>query len=745
MRETRREAVRILAVAAVFIIAFAVRWAMVESLSGDDHYTLWNAATFLKGDRPFVDFVDLGDPLYWGMSTLVQAISGYRVVGEVLLGTTLAALAIALAFHLAWRASGSAAVAAGLTLLALFVVRRELYSYPKILLYPLGIWLCWRYIDRPSVLRAVALAFGVAVAFGYRHDHGAYLGVGAAAACVAAHWPEGPRRILFGWLRFGIALLVVLSPFMVLVQVHEGIVDYIRERVRLAGVIDATSRRPVWFSVDRTAPAHWFGINPPRPARVFVEWKADVTPETRVVLEREYSLTRGVDPKRAMYEYLLSDVSRDNLASLVRDARIVDRSGISVSYRDRGDGSKAVEGAVATERPPADAPPAARALVEIRWDSRLDERERATLERRYGLLDYRSKWEYALIDVSSDNIRAIVEDRHVHDTGLIDRDAYRPMEESWLVRAQRSVPLLRVSIAPRFWQPYNAGIFLHYVSVALPYVMLVMLVADRIRGRRRGRMVHAPEKMFAAAVMMAVAYMALLRRTGYFADHAVTTAVLAACVSGHVFDPVRLKQPASLRLLSGLVVGIVLMVSTFAAITYGNVLTALAGMDDGVRGVWNRSVRSFESFNTSPPIDAYAPRGTKGDRGLIRYIYECTRPDDRVWILSDLFAFPYYSERRVVGHIYWQAGLRTDRDFQRQTIEKVDKEEVPIILGLGGQRPLQYLEAYPLVHAYVERRFTSHYAIPEDSVERGQVFWLLTDSRRKPTGTYGLLGLPCFQ
>ncbi len=670
---------------------------------------------------------------------------GYRVVGEVVVGTTLAACAVALAFHLAWRASGSAATATGLIILALLVVRSELYSYPKIFLYPLGLWLCWRYIDRPTLLRAVVLAFGVAVAFGYRHDHGAYLGVGAAAACLAAHWPEGSRRILLGWIRFGVALLLLLSPYLALVQAHEGIVDYFRERIRLARDIDATSRRPLWFSVDSAAPAHLFGFNPPPPARVFVEWEPDVTGETRRALEQQYSLTSGVDPKKGLYEYLLADASRDNLAALVNDSRIVDRSGLSVSSRSREAGSQAVEAVVATDKPPANAPTAARAIVGIQWNSSLDEQQRTALERQYGLLDYRSKWEYALTDVSNGNIRAIVEDPRVYDTGLIDRDTYRTMEESWFVRVERALPLLRMSIAPRLWHEYNAGIFLHYVSVALPFLMLILIGMDRLRGRRSTQMANAPEKMFAAGVMMAVAYMALLRSHGYFTDHAVTTAILGACVLGHAFGAARLRQMASARLFSGLIIWVVLVASTFATVTYGNVFGSLAGMDNGLGGVWRQSVRSFKSFSTSPPIDAYAPRGTTGDRGLIRYVYECTRPDDRVWILSDLFAFPYYSERRVVGHIYWQAGLRTDLEYQRKTIEKIDKEEVPMIIGLGGPDPLAYLGAYPLVRQYVAERYIDHYAIPDEHAQREQVFWLLTDRRRQPTGTYELFGLPCFR
>lgn len=736
---------RPLAVAAVLVVAFVLRWATLTSLSGDDHYTLWIANAFLQGDRPFRDFVDLGIPLNWAMSTLAQAIAGHRVVGEVALGTSLVAVAFAVAFQLAWRASGSVVAALGFTALALLVVtQRELYSAQKIFLYPLAVWLCWRYIDRQTLGRAAALALGVAFAFGYRHDHGAYVGVGAAAAILAAHWDGGPRRVIAGWFRFGVALLLMVSPYLVLVQVNEGLIPYFQERMRLARDVDVSSRRAVSFTVDTAAPDHWFGVEP-RPARAFVEWKPEVTPSLRAGLESQYSLTGGRDPKKGLYEYWLADVSTANLAALVSDSRMADRRGISASYREDAAGERILSEVVATDRSAPDAPPAARARVEIQWKDSVTEEERGSLERSYGLLDNRSRWEYALTDVTTDNIRAIVEDPRVYDTGLLDRETFRPMEESWMVRLQRAVPLFRLSVAPRYWHAENAGVALQFMMMALPWLLLAMLAADRIRGRRGGRMPLAPEKTFAAAVMMAVAYAALLRRAGYFGDHVAVAVILAACALGHVLGGVPAPQRTWSRLVTRGIAAVTLVVGAFATMTYASPMTIAPLASTGERGIWQQSIRLWQTYSTSPAIDAYAPPGSTGDRGLIRYLYECTRPDDRLWLLTDQFALPYYAERRVVGHIYWKGGLLANPAFERKTIEQVDKAQVPIIIGHGGTEPLASLASYPLVRDYVARRYTGHYAVPGETLGQDLVFWVLTDSRRTPTGTYELLGLPCFK
>ena len=207
----------------------------------------------------------------------------------------------------------------------------------------------------------------------------------------------------------------------------------------------------------------------------------------------------------------------------------------------------------------------------------------------------------------------------------------------------------------------------------------------------------------------------------------------------HETEPGQLDQSLSCRFWK-VATHPALVVVTLATTTYASPLgvASLAGMNDG--GIWSKSVRLFQTCSTSPPIDAYAPRWTTGDRGLIRYIYECTRPDDRVWVLSDLFAFPYYAERRVVGHIYWKDGMLANPEFERRMIEKVDSAEVPIIIGLGGPGPLAYLESYPLVHQYVAQRYLNHYAIPERTCSESRssgCSQTVDDNRRARTSCLG--------
>ncbi len=741
------------AIAGVFIVTFAVRWLTLNGLGGDDHWSLWTAATFLKGDIPFRDFVDVGDPLYWGISALAQWSVGYRVIGEVALGTTLVAAGIALSFHLATMASGSRLIAAALTsIVVLLMTTTKLYSYPKIFVYPLGIWLGWRYLDRPTLGRAFALACGVVIAFGYRHDHGAYVGVGAAAAVLLAHRTEGVRGMAKASMRGAACTLLLLAPYLIAIQAYEGVVAYFTERMAIGSQLDQAGRRLIWFSPDSSAPPELIHIDPPTPVRVQVDWKGDTSPATRVALERQYSLTNGVDPRARLYEYHLTNLAPANLLALATDARVAAQEGLVITYRAlHSDGVEAIKvpgEAVADELLPASGDGAPAALVLVRWQPGLTPAERIALEREFGLRDPapdRQRWEYALTDPSSANIRALVEDPRVSDTGLLDREAFRPLEDTWMTALQRRLPLLRAQLLPRWLHNVNAAVWLYYVAFSLPFIILAMLAADWMRGRAAGGMSNAGLKMGMTAAMLVIANLALLRKAGYVADHADVAAVLAAWVIGRTFANWR-TTARGLRTAAAVTIGVVIAVSTWATIAYAQParILANAGLDGGIAAARAQAARTYRNFAASPPIDGYAPPGTTGDRAILRYVYECTRPEDRIWMLTDAYSFPYYTERRVVRHIYWAMNFQAGRERQQQTIADLEREPAPLVISIGGQSPLEFLEGYDLLHAYAAQRYTNVNRVLEDNTNRGLIFWILADNRRTPTGTYELLGLPCF-
>jgi hypothetical protein len=897
---------RLWVLAAVFAFAGVVRWLTLAGLGGDDHWSLWTAAVFLQGDTWFDGFVDTGDPLYWLMSAGAQWAVGYRVIGEVLLGITLVAVAITLSFDMAWEASRSWVVAAVMALCVVALASAtEIYSHPKIFVYPLGAWLSWRYIDKPTRLRAVWLALGVAVAFGYRHDHGAYVGVGSMVAVVAAHWQEGRQAVLLSAGRLVLTGTVILAPFFVLVQWHEGLIAYFSERIEFASQLDEAGRRAVPWVVDASRPSFWLGAMPPPSARVAVEWASELTTLEREQLEERYSLSGGVNPETGRRSYRLLDISDTNVWALMSNPRANQIDGIEGSFRrawQMKDGSEGefltivwadgvvdderlrleslhrlvrtgddtamryevldrsqenitalmhseaigiamgtvpvIRPVVAQLRWPPDPPPRVNirwiqglpqdqrveaerryqlvnrvletddrrgvtylysapdwsdenitalvnddrvedtgriiagaiegtyvvsgdkplpgATLSILWAPDVTQEERLTLEERYTLVSANvtgGLWEYTLTDTSLENIQVLLRDARVDRTSGIDRERLRPENESWWTSVGRDVSVFRVAVLPQIVHAQNAGVWLYYVVNALPWLVLVLVGRDWYSRRTRVGMSLEVPKMVTLAVMMVVAHYALMRKLGYFADHADVAMIFGAWCVGRTFgigqepDGKCVRRWGWRMVLPVTVTAGVLMLSTMAMLSYINVpnIMSYTQLSRGPSAVWAVSAAKFATWSTAPPIDTYAPVDATGDRALIRYFYECTTPADRLWVLSDMYTTPYYAERRVLRHIWWGNGFQHSPESQQRTIQLLEREPVPLIVGVGGAKPLQYLQEYDELHAYASERYREVHPILQDNLHReGAVIWLSVDSRRTPTRTYERLGLPCF-
>ena len=188
-------------------------------------------------------------------------------------------------------------------------------------------------------------------------------------------------------------------------------------------------------------------------------------------------------------------------------------------------------------------------------------------------------------------------------------------------------------------------------------------------------------------------------------------------------------------------------VSIAAVITMNDAvseLTQIAQEGGGLR----RRLRSAVQFHmTTPPIDAYAPvdpEETSEGRTVIRYVYECLRPSDRVWETAMWFPVTYYSQRRPVWHLYWDHSLKQDEASQLQFLDWLKGEQAPVIIAHSDDLLVAF-RRYPLIRSYVTanyREITS--ARFEEYRKDGNRIRLLADMRRVPTGRFEPLDLPCF-
>ena len=215
-----------LAVVALFLVAVAWRFLTFTGFSNDHYAHLAMAQQVLMGDRPIRDFADPGWPLTYTLTALGWLVTGKTMATEWVISTAGFAVGAACTVAAGYRLSGSIAIATGVTLIEILIFPRA-YSYPKVLMYAAGAWALLALAADPSRRRLVLMAAIVAIAFLFRHDHGLFLGI-AAAACVAL------ASRADGWRIAGtrIAVLtgmtaVFLLPWIVFVMLSGGLLPYL--------------------------------------------------------------------------------------------------------------------------------------------------------------------------------------------------------------------------------------------------------------------------------------------------------------------------------------------------------------------------------------------------------------------------------------------------------------------------------------------------------------------------------------
>ena len=209
-----------------FVLIFSVtalfRFSATHAMSNDHFVHLAGAQQMLFGDLPTRDFVDPGHPLQFIVSAAAQALIGRTLFAEAIVVAVMFGLAAALTAAVVWELTASMALAA-LAALAEVVAFPRSYSYPKLFAYGLTFWLAARYVRQPTTARLVWLAAGVAIAFYLRHDHGLFLGIGAALTVLLA---DELRQTIPRVAMLVAAISVMVAPYLVYVQAVLGLDMY---------------------------------------------------------------------------------------------------------------------------------------------------------------------------------------------------------------------------------------------------------------------------------------------------------------------------------------------------------------------------------------------------------------------------------------------------------------------------------------------------------------------------------------
>jgi len=225
---------------AVAVMAFAYGYVTTGAIENDHFVMLARALQVLYGDWPVRDFVDPGQPLSYLVSTAAAAMFGPTLLVNVVLCLVFLAATAAFTYLLVWRATGS--VLAALVAAALAIVfYPRLYNTTKVIVPIVAIALAWRYVDRPDGKGLVTLALWTAIAFLMRHDYAVYIGVAMAATLALVH-ADAPTVAVRRIAMYAVLSLVFASPWLVYVQMQQGLTGYFASALRFAA---AEQRRTV--------------------------------------------------------------------------------------------------------------------------------------------------------------------------------------------------------------------------------------------------------------------------------------------------------------------------------------------------------------------------------------------------------------------------------------------------------------------------------------------------------------------
>lgn len=211
------------------LLAIGGGWYRFAELGGftNDHFVhLAMAQQLWLGGWPLRDFADPGMPLMYALSALVQVPFGRGLLGEALLTSIMLGLGSAATFLALRKLTGTSwpALAGGLLVV---LMRPRHYSYPKIVVFAVAVWMLAAYADRPSRRRAIGIGVLIAVATLFRHDFGVYLAIATIVAFVLTHAAD----VLTGMRRAGLALAVAFAgivPYLIYVERAMGLREYVR-------------------------------------------------------------------------------------------------------------------------------------------------------------------------------------------------------------------------------------------------------------------------------------------------------------------------------------------------------------------------------------------------------------------------------------------------------------------------------------------------------------------------------------
>jgi len=257
---------------------------------------------------------------------LGQLVIGRTLFAEALVTSALIGVSTAIMFVMSWRATGSIVIPLIIALLQIAMAPR-FYNYSKLLAYAIAIPALWWYVDRPDRTRLFVVGAAAVIAGLLRHDHGLYVGLSAIVAIILVR-RANVRGMCRDLVYLGSVVGALTLPYLLFVQLNDGIVHYARSFIAYAGeTAERTNLHSLSPSIDWSQP--WI-LRVPEvhlQRRIKVRWAAGTSTDERAEHERALGLAQpealGDD-----ISYALADISSAQLRAIVKDPAVADTYGI---------------------------------------------------------------------------------------------------------------------------------------------------------------------------------------------------------------------------------------------------------------------------------------------------------------------------------------------------------------------------------------------------------------------------------
>ena len=609
----------------------------------NDHFDRISRARQIAryGAVPFRDFFDPGYFMTELSAAWLQRLCGDNLLGEMLLDTVFIASGVTVVFLLARRVSGLYLGGLTAAVLALLSMPRA-YDFDKVLFYPLGIALCWRYIDRPGVRRALELAAGIAIGALFRYDTGVYLGLAAVVTMLVSHWREPAvfaRRISLCAVTAALCGLAVLLPIVGFGGVRDAIDQVVTYAVKEKARTEVgRARRFTLGSLAGRASV------PPPVTSVIIRWSQAVDDAGRIEAESRYRLGEGVlndTPEDRTYRYTMKAPTPTVIGDLIRDARVDDTAGVDRAHQSL------------------------------------------------------------------------------------------PEEPLW-IRAQRHVPPLQLRILPDAWTADNATTLIYYFLWGLPFVSVTGMAAAR---RLPWSTTEEVARLGSVVVVCLALNVFVLRepigaRIGGMAGPVV---ILATWIGARAWQARRLRLRLALR--TGVLVVFALVVLSLANLA---AWSEQLGPEIASRSHMRSVVAGLTQSPPRPEMIAGGPFV-----GMVRYLRECTNPNDRVfarWFIPELYFF--VQRGFAAGMVVTFGGHWSEPRFQSRSVEALSSESVPIIITRLGDEKV--VDEYSSMTRYIDEHYRVAGRTNFQNASGEGDYLVLVRTDRPSTRTDSLTALPCF-